>query len=195
MKKITLNALIAVLTSVKGATFASVKYTCEKQDALNKGRKKGETLLDLHGLDADEIVKESTMGVFIGEGTEYEKLVNNRLKKEGKAQIRFEGGELPYGEWIVPNLLLDNGKGDVQLRTYVDIMNDFPATATYTHKGVEINPDAYPAFWTAKYSAKKEGTFTEGDNQGTERTIKPRNIFVRNIREITLLGETYELVH
>lgn len=193
MKQITSNDLANILRTIKGATFVSLKYI-GKNDALNKGRKKGETLAELHGIDADKVEKHSTMGCFIGEATEYEKLVNNRLKKEGKGQLKFEGGELPYGSWIVPNLLLDNGKGELQLRTYVDMMNNFPTRATYFHNGVEIDPSNYPNFLTAKFTAKKEGVFTEGDNQGTEDAIKPRNLAVKNIQEITIGGETYKIV-
>ena len=187
MKQITTTQLEAILRTIKGATFITMNYV-GKNDVLNKGGR-ANALFAETGIEAERIEKHSKVGLFIGESAEYEKMVNNRLKKEGKEQITFEGGELPYGSWIVPNLLLDNGKGAVQLRTYADIMNNSKTEVKYLHEGVEIDPKA-EKFDKFRKPAKKEST-----NQGTDRTIKPRNYFLSGIKEITIGGETYLIQH
>jgi len=187
MKQITTTELEQVLRTIKGATFVTLKYV-GKNDILNKGGR-ANALFTETGVEADKVEKHSKVGLFIGEGAEYTKMVNNRLKKEGKEQLSFEGGELPYGSWVVPNLLLDNGKGQLQLRTYADIMNNSKPEVTYIHEGVEIDPKA-EKFSKFRKPAKKEST-----NQGTDRTIKPRNYFLSGIKEITIGGETYLIQH
>ena len=198
MKTLTHPQLVELLKTIKGATFCTLSYI-GKNDAFNKGNKKNGLLIEEYKIDVANVKKHTKMGLFLGQGTDYTKLVNGRLKKEGKEQLQFEGGSLPYGSWVegLEGLLLDNGKGSLQLRTYADIMHNSKTIVEYRHEGEVINPkdDKYSKFWSAKIKKQIEGgAITEGANQGTEHTIKPRNLSIDNIQEITMSGETYKII-
>jgi len=196
MKTLTTPQLIETLKTIKGATFVTLDYV-GKNDALNKGNAKNGTLLGEHKIELDKITKHSKMGLFIGQGTDYTKLVNGRLKKEGKEQLQFEGSELPYGFWVegCEGLLIES-KGSIQLRTYADIMHNSKTIVEYQNDGEVFNPKdkKFGKFWSAKLKKKIEGVFTEGANQGTEQSIKPRNLSLSGIERITIGGETYKII-
>lgn len=188
MQTITHTELAIRMASIK-SSFIGIK-ALTKQNKLNKGRGANSMASKL-GINPDEIQKEFQGVVYCG--SDYETLVNNRLKKENAGSqitVTFEAGEMSGVEWIkgAEGKVLRNGKGELQLRTYPDLSNNKPKVS-YVHNGKEID------LKDPKFDEYRKPVYEQGANQGLENTIKPRNYGFNSLVEITLDGETFKVIN
>ena len=103
----------------------------------------------------------------------YEKAVNNRLKKEGK-EPNFTAQSLPWGEWIEPNKIITH-KGSVYLRMY-----DFDGglkNRTYFVDGKVANDKQVKTIEDYEKS-KNKGSNTQ---QGLKNQVTPTAVNFDNI--------------
>ena len=128
------------------------------------------------------ILKQSKVSILLN--SEYEKAVTNQLAKEGK-----EATEYHKGENTMPIVFGDNNqfigiyKGEFVLQ-YRPNDNVIPQTK-YFADGVETDKKVLAEFLSDKSKAT---------NQGTEREILWRKLYLKNVLEITLFGETYKVI-
>ena len=187
MEKITHTELAIKMASIK-SSFVGIKARTT-QRIFNKG-KGTNAMTSKIGMDSEKIKKEFQGVVYCG--SDYETLVNNRLKKENAGSqitVTFEAGEMSGVEWIkgAEGKVLRNGKGELQLRTYPDISNNKPKVS-YIYEGKEID------IKDSKFDEYRKPDREEGTNQGLENTIKPRNYGFNSLVEVTLDGVTYEVI-
>jgi hypothetical protein len=173
MKKVTTSELAEILMEksfVKGAAvFANVLQSTDP-----KLKKTGNPFTNVR--------KISQLTILLN--TEYEKGVLNQLAREEKDATEYEKGRntmpLQFGE---NNRFIGyfNGKPVLQYRPFD---NSHPKTI-YTHNGVEIDKEKIAAFLPAKSAAQ---------NQGTDKEILWRKLYLSNVLEITIDKETYHVV-
>ena len=183
--KITHTELAIKMSKIQ-SSFIGIK-ALTTQRALNKGRGANSMITKL-GIDPDGIQKEFIGTVYCG--SDYQKLVNNRLKKEGKPEIVFEAGEMSGVEWIAgaEGKVLRNSSGNLQMRTYPDLSNNKPITGyVYDGKPLDIKDAKFNEY-------RKPFNEAEGDNQGLDKPIKPRNYGFKSLLEVTLDGETFQVI-
>jgi hypothetical protein len=196
MKTITVNELVKELASIGGATFASIDYIGQN-DAFKKTG-----LMEAHGFLPSQVKKHSKLTVFFGACANYENLVNKRLATENagtQLRVTFESQGLPENqEWVggAEGIIIRSKKdGTLYLRTYPDCTKNTPVVHYQLDgKGIDPKDEKFSPFWTKSFREKQKGTFTEGKNQGLERTVKPRNYILSNIKYITMGGETYRVI-
>jgi hypothetical protein len=185
----TLNhtELALKLSNVK-SSFIGLK-TETAQSSLNKGRGKN-TMVESIGINPDEIKKLTSLVGLVGTGVTYQDMVNNRLAKENadsQISVTFEASELPWGEWVKGAekcLLKHNGK--FYLRVYC-VSNNKPKVS-HIYEGAEID------IKDSKFEPWKKAEKSEGENQGLENPIVVRTYGFESIKEITLGGETFQVV-
>lgn len=190
MKKLNHTELALKLFGIK-SSFIGLK-TETKQNKLNKGGQKGlKPMVESLNIDPDRVVKHSKLTVLVG--PEYEKMVNNRLEKENadsQISVTFEAGSLPKGrEWVkgAEKVILKNTEtGELYLRTY-PVANNVP-TVSYVFEGAEID------IHDPKFAPYKKPDSKVGSNQGLEKVIPVNDYKFSSIKEITLGGETFEIV-
>lgn len=185
MNTITHSELATKMSKIQ-SSFIGIK-ALTKQNKLNKGRGANAMTTKL-GIDSESIKKEFIGTVYCG--SDYEKLVNNRLKKEGKAQLVFEAGEMSGVEWIAgaEGKVLINAKGELQMRTYPDLSNNKPLVSyVLDGKALDIKESKFDEY-------RKPVNEDEGDNQGLDKPIKPRNYGFKSLLEVTLDGETFKVI-
>ena len=188
MNTITHTELAIRMASVK-SSFIGIK-ALTKQNKLNKGRGSN-AMTEKLGIDPENIKKCFEGVVYCG--SDYETLVNNRLAKENagsQIKVTFEAGEMSGVEWIkgAEGKVLRNGKGELQLRTYADISNNKPKVS-YLLEGAEID------LKETRFDEYRKPAPKDAENQGLEKTIKPRNYGFNSLLEITLDGETFKVIN
>lgn len=177
MKNIT--TLTNLLSELKGCTGVSIIYRSNVRH--NKtSRVDGSTWFSLFG--AKEIVKRQTLNSNVG--ANYTNAVNNQQKREG-GEGTFTAESLPYGSWIVPNVLLDNGKGELQLRAYRDM-------------GICSSNDKQDYFWSSGETVTPSewsmvqpflAPVTDGaEHQEVDKAVKPRNLNLSRVESIVING-------
>jgi len=156
----------------KKGLFSFVALTNRK--ALKKNRETKESTPELYAQGVD-VLYSSTVSL----GNEYEKAVNNRLKKEGKDQD-FEA----QGSYAIPdadNLILYKHKEKDQyyLRVYPNLCHSFHTTIKYylALNGQEITKEDYKKI-EALYLEKRDN---KNKNQGLDNDILVRNYKIENV--------------
>ena len=189
MNKISTNEALSILKS-KPSSFASVTYE-SSQDKLNKGRGKGNTMLEVLGIDPDKIVKRTTATVLVGTKISYQTLVENRLGREadlkGIEAQDFDSAPLPWGEKV--DGVEITHKGEQYVRLYFVSAN--PSIVSYTYEGKEIDLN------DAKFDAFRKAEKIEGQKQidaGIDKVVVPRTVNIGNFKGMTYGGQTYEIV-
>ena len=128
------------------------------------------------------IIKQSKVSILLN--SEYEKAVTNQLAKEGKQATDYIKGEntmpITFGE-NNQFIGLYNGEFVLQYRPNDNVM---PQTK-YFADGVETDKKALVDFLPTENKAQ---------NQGTEREILWRKLYLKNVLEITLNGESYKVI-
>lgn len=116
--------------------------------------------------------------------TEYEKGVFNQLKKEGKEETEYNKGTntmpLEFGE---NNRFIGFYKGEAVIQ-YRPFDNSKPKTK-YLYNGKIIDKDKISNFIPVKKAA---------ENQGTDKEIFWRKLYVSNIRKIKINGKIYKVI-
>lgn len=182
MKNVTEKELAQILFDTqitKGMpTFASVL-----QQTLPKCLVKSRTNKDIKN-PYQSILKQSKVSILLN--SKYEKAVTNQLAKEGKEATEYIKGEntmpITFGEnnqFI--GICNDNGEFVLQYRPNDNV---FPQTK-YFADGVETDKKVLVDFLPTKNKAT---------NQGTEREILWRKLYLKNVLEISLFGETYKVI-
>lgn len=179
MKKVTLKELAQILLEtkiVKGMpVFASVLQATEP-----KALKKSRTTKEVNPFE--QILKISKVGILLN--SEYEKAVINQLKREEKSEEEYKKGEntmpLVFGE---NNQFIGmyNGEFVLQYRPNDNVKpkTKFLANGKFTDKNklAEFLP-----------------TENKATNQGTEREILWRKLYLKNVRKLAFNGEVYKVI-
>jgi len=179
MKRVTEKELAAILTSVELAkgmpTFASVLQQTEPKVTV-KSRTTGEK--NPYG----KIVKVSKVSILLN--SEYEKAVTNQLGREGKESTEYKKGvntmPIEFGE---NNNFIGTFKGEFVLQ-YRPNDNSKPETE-YFADGIRKNKSELVDYLPVQASA---------ENQGTEREIFWRKLYLKNVLELSFQNETYKII-
>ena len=133
----------------------------------------------------DEIRKESEVSVIVA--TDYERNVVNQLNREGKDESEYKKGEntMPLDFSVSQNTWvgLFEGKGVIQYRP-----NPNEKTKVFTQyylNKVAIDKAKLPNVLPVP---------TEPKNQGTDKKILWRKVYIANIKAIKIQGKIYENV-
>lgn len=179
MKKVTQKELAQILLETKIAKgmpmFASVLQATEP-----KCLKKSRTTKEVNPFE--QILKISKVSILLN--SEYEKAVINQLKKEEKSEEEYKKGEntmpLVFGE---NNQFIGIYKGEFVLQyrpnDNVKPKSKFIANGKITDKNKLA--DFLP-------------TESHATNQGTEREILWRKLYLKNVRKIAVNGEVYKVI-
>lgn len=180
MKNVTEKELAAILMQVETAKgmpmFASVlQLTTPK--CLVKSRTNKEIKNPYNSIQ-----KLSKVSILLN--SDYEKAVTNQLARENKEASEYQKGEntmpIEFGE---NNQFIGLFKGEFVLQ-YRPNDNSKPET-TYLADGVRTDKKLLADFLPLENHAT---------NQGTDREILWRKLYLKNVLELTLLGETYKVI-
>ena len=181
MKKVTVKELAQILfdtTIVKGVPmFASVLQATEPKltvkSRINKDIKN----------PYNKVIKLSKVSIILN--SDYEKAVTNQLIKEDKDIINYNKGTntmpLTFGE---NNQFIGLYNGEFVLQ-YRPNDNVFPISK-FIADGKIINKAKLVDFLPIEKHAQ---------NQGTEREIYWRKLYLSNVRKISVNGVIYKLIH
>ncbi len=174
--KVTQSQLSEILYSLKSnATFGNiVQYTDAK---LLKTPLKAKGLLEL--ASTKKLTKLS--GMF---NNNYEKAIVTQLTKEGKTEDCYNKGTntMPL-EFGTNNQIIGKFRGEDVIQ-YRPFANSKPITK-FVNFGKIIDKDKLKEFLPTK---------TVPTNQGTDTEILWRKVYLKNIRRITINGQTYKLL-
>jgi hypothetical protein len=192
MEKITHKGLALKLATIEclednKATWISLR-TETKQNKLNKG-KGTDAMSTKLGINPEEIFKHSTSVVLVG--SNYEKMVNNRLKKECAGtgvEVVFESQGLKGRTWVegAEGKVMMNAEGEYLIRTY-PVSNNKP-TSNYIHKGAEIDLN------DPKFNPYRKPDSSKGSNQGLDNPVPVNDYKFASIKQITISGVTYDVI-
>jgi hypothetical protein len=179
MKRVTQKELATILLStkiVKGMPmFASVLQLTDAR-ALKKDR----VTKEKNPFEA--INKLSKVSILLN--SEYQKAVINQLAKEGKDESEYKRGEntmpIEFGE---NNNFIGTFKGEFVLQ-YRPNDNVMPKVK-YIADSKVIDKKKIENFLP---------TVQPATNQGTEREILWRKLYLKNVRKIAVNGETYKVI-
>jgi len=180
MKNVTEKEIAQILFDTKITkgmpTFASVL-----QQTLPKTLVKSRTDKTIKN-PFQTILKVSKVSILLN--SEYEKAVTNQLAKEGKEATEYHKGEntmpITFGE---NNQFIGIFNGEFVLQ-YRPNDNVIPQTK-YFADGVETDKKTLVDFLPTENKAQ---------NQGTDREILWRKLYLKNVLEMTLNGETYKVI-
>lgn len=167
----TINAsLLKFVSDTKGAPFAHLMY--EKLEKLPK-------YLGIEG-----VVTKVAEGI-CQLNFEYEKAVNEHLKKHG-LEPNFKSKALPWGKWFVNNLIIEH-KGEYYLRYYLLKNNKFKETYYINGRLATEEESAKIKEHNSKgYSDSK----TQNEKGLVYDQVTPRTVKFSNIISLKC-GETY----
>lgn len=194
MKKIThLELIDKILTDVVSPTFVSIK-SITVQGELNKGGRKGvPNMFEAININPDTIKKHSKIvGLVSSDSVNYQDFVNNRLTKEAKEagkdkpQLKFESGSRKWGTKYKESNSIVEHKGGYYLVLYCVANNKPKVEHFYNGTPLDIKDP--------KFDDWRKPEKSDGENQGTKNPIVVRDYSFNNIKEISLLGETYEVI-
>jgi hypothetical protein len=181
MKQI--SELTNLLSGLKGATGVSVTYRTNVKHNKTSRLDKKVTWAACFG--NREIVKVQVINSNVG--VNYENAVNNQQVREG-GDGSFNAESLPYGSWIVPNVLLDNGHGELQLRTYKDmgICSAHDKAEYFWSTGETMTESDWAMVQPFLPPVREDGSA----HQGVDKAVQCRNLTLAKIEAIKLLGQS-----
>jgi hypothetical protein len=179
MKKVTQKELAQILLETKIAKgmpmFASVLQATEP-----KCLKKSRTTKEVNPFE--QILKISKVSILLN--SEYEKAVINQLKREEKSEEEYKKGEntmpLVFGE---NNQFIGMYKGEFVLQ-YRPNDNVKPKSKFIANKKITDKNKLADFLPTENHAT----------NQGTEREILWRKLYLKNVRKIAVNGEVYKVI-
>ena len=181
MKRVTLKELAQILFEtkiIKGMPlFASVlQYTSAKLVKKSRTNKEDKN-------PYPNTMKLSKVGIILN--SDYVTAVTNQLVREGKEVTEYEQGKntmpLTFGE-NNQFIGLYNGEFVLQYRPNDNVK---PRTK-YVNEGKIIDKAKIEGFLPAS---------KEAINQGTDREIFWRKLYLNNVRKLTLNGQTYNVIN
>lgn len=182
------SALTALVTDLANrSTNISVVYSNAWKHRKTSSIDRSIKFANLFG--GKDIVKISHLT--LGVGRDYEKVVNARLTKEGK-EADFTAGSMSGVEWVsgLEGLLLVNGSGEEQLRTYADsgiVAENNKATYIWDD-GREVTEEDWNLLQQFKNAEASEG---EQGGLSEDHKVMPRNLFLSKILEAKAFGKVY----
>lgn len=169
-KTTTTNNIVNILANTKGATICTiVTETTPKMRKTNNpfiGRVQKLTRTQMQF------------------GYDYERAVNNRLKKEGK-EANFSALSRKWGKWLVPNKVAEHN-GEIYLRFYT--MPSF-CEVSYLVDGrlaTSEETEAIKSFVQTSSPSARQAEFGLVEHQ-----VEPREYKASAIKMLSLNGETY----
>lgn len=180
MKIVTLKEMAQILFDtkiVKGMPmFASLVQATKPK--MNVKSRKDKNIKNTFG----EVIKVSKVGVLLN--SDYETAVVNQLAREGKESTEYKKGvntmPLTFGE---NNQFIGLYNGEFVI-VYRPNDNVKPRTK-FVANGKIVNKAKLEDFLPVESHAT---------NQGTEREIQWRKLYLKGVRRMTLNGETYKIV-
>lgn len=179
MKKVTLNELVEILEDIsviKGmGLMASIT-----QHTTPQITKKCRDTKEVNPFNV--LTKLTTQSILLN--TEYETGVVKQLTREGKEATEYEKGinTMPI-EFKGKNNFIGWYKGEAVLQ-YRPHEKSHPRTK-YLADGKLIDKSKLPNVLPKSYKAS---------NQGTDKEILWRKLYLKNVRKLTIMGETYKLI-
>jgi hypothetical protein len=130
----------------------------------------------------DKIIKLSEVSAIVS--TDYEKNVLNQLKREGKEETEYQKGvnTMPIDFSVSTNKFAGffNGKGVIQYRPNPNEKNKPFVQYYLNNKAIEFKnlPNVLPVV-------------NKAENQGTDKEILWRKLYISNIKQISIHGNVY----
>ena len=178
------SEFLSFIQDYKGASFLTLKTVTEvkhnKTSRLDKSCTFAETFKGRELLCTSFIV-----GAMIG--ASYENMVQRRLEKEGHGNETFNAESLPWGEWLVPKLLIGH-KGETYLRYYLKVgaNSDMSAFEWVWSNGEKVTNEEREIIEEFLPPPKKEG-----DRQGVENIVQCRCVNLSNVVSATFAGRMF----
>lgn len=179
VKTISISKLAEILLAFKAQPGAAIMagVTQKTEPKMNK------TGNPYYG----RITKVTTLTVLLN--TDYEKAVVKQLEREGKEATEYKKGKntmpLIFGENNRFIGVYEKPEGNEFVLQYRPFDNSKPET-TYLCDGVEIDKKEIEQWLPKTYAA---------ENQGTEKEIFIRKVYLQNILNLNFNGEKYQLIH
>lgn len=171
--------LMKMLQETKGG-FATLESTIEKKGTV-KSRITGEPF---NNVFEGPITAEKTEYVNIK--LNYEVSVNRQQLREG-GPGDFEAESLPWGEWVIPNLVITH-KGEYYLRYYEDMNRNWESSDRTWYCGKRVMTAEEIIRWKNEFGPIiKDGS----GRQEVEKAIRPRTVKFRNITRLVFDGKEY----
>lgn len=177
LRTISKKQLETALVAVKGATFTQLHYV-----GVQKVKKTG----NVNFLEHPVLKKTSVNVLFNGS---YENAVNNRLAKNGLDRD-FVSAPLQWGEWKVVNKTIAH-KDNVYLRFYLHKNSNSKVEYWYNGELLEgARLDSAKEFFQGHSESVRQ---SEAGLDSSEQ-CKPFSIQIDNVKQITLKGNSYEVI-
>lgn len=164
--KTTENEVLRMLMNLEKPTFTNIKSRVKVR--MNKT---GNPYYD-------QVWKTTEGNYFIG--GDYEKMVNNQIKKEDLEGIDFKSQECKVGNHVSKCILYNEKLDTHYLQHYV--FREVPLKSTYEFEGNEIEKQLFESYMVKK---------SENKSQPQERKIFPPSFKMSSILEISLNGNRY----
>ena len=186
MKAIT--EFMKMLRGLHGSSAASIVYRSElKHNKTLRGSvDKGITWSSVFG--DKEVIKRQVFNTNIG--VNYESCVNRQLVREGVVGEDFVADRLPYGRWEIPDVVIEHN-GDYQLRGYAEmgIASRGNKAEYFFSDGSSVTDSDWEKL--KGFLPVERDESSAQDNQGVEKTVKPRNFKLSNIESVKMFGKIY----
>lgn len=131
------------------------------------------------------VQKQSSLSIQLN--TDYEKFVGNQLEREDKANSEYKRGfnTMPLDKSESSNNFFGTFKGNSAIE-YKPTATAIPTKPLYFANGNPIEKEALGDILP---------TVSKATNQGTDKEIVWRKLYVKNILEITIQGTKYKVVN
>lgn len=179
MKRVTLGQLVNILENIQvvegmGLMAGITQHTTPKVTKKCRDTKEPNPY--------EEITKLTVQSILLN--TDYETGVTNQLEREGKESSEYKKGAntMPV-EFKGKNQFIGWYKGQPVLQ-YRPHEKSYPRTK-YFADGKLIDKNKLPNVLPKSYKPS---------NQGTDKQIHWRKLYLKNVRKLTIMGETYKVV-
>lgn len=181
----TISEFLSLLRGMKGSSAASIVYRSVVKHNKTLREDKTVTWESLFG--HKEVIKRQVFNTNIG--VNYESCVNRQLEREG-VDDDFVADKLPYGRWEIPNILIEHN-GDLQLRGYAEmgIASSSNRSEYFFSDGRSVTEEDWGKL--RGFLPPERDESSAQDNQGVEKTVKPRNFKLSNIESVKMFGKSY----
>lgn len=164
--KVTENEMLQILLSLDKPTFTNIK-----SKVVTRMNKRNNPYFE-------KVFKTTEGNYFIG--GDYEKMVNNQIKKEDLENIDFKSKECSVGNHVSKCILYNENTEKHYLQHYV--FREIPLKSTYEFEGNEIEKQLFESYLVKK---------SENKTQPQERKIVPPTFKMESILEMSLNGNRY----
>ena len=184
--KVSKFAMCHYLESYTGTSFASLR-TMTDPPFLKKGRASGIPFAAKFNTAAENVKKFSSFTAGIG-AYNYLRMIENRLKKEGKTLAEYEAGTSWHCAWGTSKTIRQHrDTGELYFYVYL-IANNTPSVEYIDiSTGKQIDVEELKEYLPVPSAPKNQGL--EEGNEIQVRTLK-----LESLKELTFNGITYQLV-